>query len=82
MDLDHCKQRSKIEKVPCDVWSKKSGKITTNVENYWSQRVEHMQVPNGTGPDVRRSERPLLACPTRRKCYMEATRNSVKGQVR
>ena len=24
----------------------------------WSQQVEHIQVPNGTGPDVRRS--PLL----------------------
>ena len=24
----------------------------------WSQHVEHMQVLNGTGPGVRRSERP------------------------
>ena len=28
---------------------------------------EHLQVPNGTGSGVRRSERPLLACHTHRK---------------
>ena len=28
-------------------------------EKDWSQQVEHMQVPNGTGPGVRRSKRPL-----------------------
>ena len=27
--------------------------------------LEQMQVPNGTGPGVRRSKRPLLACHTR-----------------
>ena len=27
--------------------------------------LEHMQVPNGTGPGVRRSKRPLLASRTR-----------------
>ena len=27
--------------------------------------LEQMEVPNGTGPDVRRSERPLLASRTR-----------------
>ena len=31
----------------------------------WSQTLEQMQVPNGTGPGVRRSKRPLLASRTR-----------------
>ena len=43
---------------------------------------EHLQIPNGTGPGVRRSKRPLSACHTRRKCSMETTQNSVKGRVR
>ena len=30
-------------------------------EKDWSQNVEHMQVPNGTGPGVRRSKHPLSA---------------------
>ena len=30
-------------------------------ENGWSQQIEHMQVPNGTGPGVRRIKRPLSA---------------------
>ena len=38
--------------------------------------------PKGTGPGVRRSKHPLSACHTRRKCSMETTQNSVKGQVR
>ena len=38
--------------------------------------------PKGAGPGVRRSKRPLSACHTRRKCSMETTQNSVKGQVR
>ena len=36
--------------------------------------------PKGTGPGVRRSKRPLSACHTRRKCSMETTQISVKGQ--
>ena len=48
-------------------------------EKDWSQQVEHMQVPNGTGPGVRRSKRPLSACYTRRKCSMETSHKSVKG---
>ena len=31
-------------------------------ENYWSQQVDHMQVLDGTRPEVHRSKRPLLAC--------------------
>ena len=41
-----------------------------------------MQVPNGTGPGVLRSKRPLSACYTRRKCSMENSDKSVEGQVR
>ena len=37
-------------------------------EKNWSQQVEHLQVPFGTGPGVRRSKRPLSACYNRRKC--------------
>ena len=29
--------------------------------------------PKRTGPGVRRSKRPLSACPTRCKCYMETS---------
>ena len=48
----------------------------------WSQQGEHMQVPNGTGPGVQRSKRPLLACQTRRKCSLETSHKPVKGRVR
>ena len=47
-------------------------------ENDWSQRVEHTQVPNGTGLGVRRSKRPLSACYTSRKSSMETSHKSVK----
>ena len=33
----------------------------------FSQQIEHMQVPNGTGPGVRRGTRLLLGCHTRGK---------------
>ena len=39
--------------------------------------LEQMQVPNGIGPGVRRSKRPLLASRTRCKCSMETSRNLV-----
>ena len=42
---------------------------------------EHLQIPNGTGPGVRRSRRSLLACHTRCKCSMETTHNSVKVKL-
>ena len=48
----------------------------------WSQQVEHMQVPKGTGPGIRRSKRPLSACHTRRKCASETYQKLVKGLVR
>ena len=37
-------------------------KSQTGIGCRWSQQVEQMQVPEGTGPGVRRSKRPLLAC--------------------
>ena len=43
-------------------------------EKDWYQQVEHMQVPNGTGPGVRGSKRPLSA--------IETTHKSVKDRVR
>ena len=48
----------------------------------WSQQVVHMQVPNGTGPGVRRSKRPLSACYTRRKRSMETSHKLEKYPVR
>ena len=73
---------SKIEKVPRDVRSESSEKLQVR-EKDWSQQVEHiMQTPNGTGPGVRRSKRPLSACYTCRKCSMETSHKSVKSRVR
>ena len=53
-------------------------KITMNSGKNRFQQVEHMEVPNGTGQDVRRSKRPLSACHTRRKCSTEPSHNSVE----
>ena len=47
-------------------------------EKDWSQQVKIMQVHNGTGSGVWRSECPLSACHTRHKCHMETSNNSVK----
>ena len=41
-----------------------------------------MQVPNGTGPGVQMSKRPLSACHIRRKYTMETSHNSLKGRAR
>ena len=41
------------------------------LEKDWSQQKEHMQVPKGSGPSVRRIKHPLLACFTRRKSSIE-----------
>ena len=51
-------------------------------EKDWSQQVEHMQVPNGTGPGARKSKRPLSVCYTRRKYSMKTSHKSVNGRVR
>ena len=45
-------------------------------------KAEHMQVPNGTGPGVRRSKRPLSACYIHRKCSRETSHKSVKSRFR
>ena len=50
-------------------------------KKYWYQQVEHMQVPNGTGPGVRRSKRPLSACYTSRKSFIESSHKSINGRV-
>ena len=42
----------------------------------WSQLLK-MQVPNGTGPSVRRSERALLASRIRCKFSMDTSRNFI-----
>ena len=64
-----------IEKVPRDVRSAYSGKKRQVREKDGSQQIEHtsMQIKNGTGPGVQRSELPLSAC---------HFHNSVKGRVR
>ena len=54
---------SKIE-VPRDVRNSK-GPQTWQVQERMVSTLEQMQVPNGTGPGVRRSKRPLLASRTR-----------------
>ena len=69
---------SKIETVTRDVRSEQSGKIRQVWERDWSQQVEYMQVPNGTGPGIRRSTRPLSACYTCRECSMETSHKLVK----
>ena len=53
----------KIE-VPRDVRNSK-GPYTWQVQERMVSTLEQMQVPNGTGPGVRRSKRPLLASRTR-----------------
>ena len=58
--------KGKIEKVPREF------EVHSPEKNEdWSQQVEHIQVPNGTGPGVRRSKRPLSVCHTRRKCSIK-----------
>ena len=54
---------NKIE-VPRDVRNTK-GPYTLQVQERMVSTLEQMQVPNGTGPGVRRSKRPLLASRTR-----------------
>ena len=54
-------------------------KIRQVREKDWSQQVEQIQGPNGTGPG---SKRPLSAYYTRRKYSMENSHNSEKCRVR
>ena len=60
----------------------KSRVKTRQVQENWSQQLEHRQVPKrGTEPDVRKGKRSLLACHTRCKCSMETTCNSLKVKL-
>ena len=56
-------------------------KITTSLGKIFVSTEEQMQIPNGRGPSVQRSECPLLACYIRCKCSTEAFCNLVKGHV-
>ena len=51
---------SKIEKNQ-EMFDKHSPENNDKIrKKNWFQQVEHMQVPNGTGPGVQRSKRPLF----------------------
>ena len=67
--------RGKIE-VPRDLRNSKSP-WTWQVQERMVSTLEQMQDPNGTGPGVRNSKRPLLASLTRCKCPMETSRNKI-----
>ena len=45
----------------------------------WSRHYHKCKSQSGTGPGVRRSKRPLLACRTRCICSMETLHNKVKS---
>ena len=49
---------------------------------YMSQQVDQTEVPETTGPGIRRSMRPMLKSNTRGFSSMETSPNSVNGQVR
>ena len=51
-------------------------------EKSWSQKEKHMQDPNWTGRGIRRSERPLSECHTRRKCSIKAPIPTKKSKKR
>ena len=50
-----------------------SGDICLDIRTHASPKVQ-----SWTGPGVRRSKRPLLACRTRWKCSLETSHNEVK----
>ena len=54
-------------------WSKLKSLETRGVQERLVAILEHMQVQSETGPGVRRSKRPLLACRARCKCSMKTT---------
>ena len=71
--LESNKTEAKTE-VPRDVRNSKVQK-QDKFRRYWSQHKNTCKSESGTGPGVRRSKRPLLACRTRCKCSMETSRN-------
>ena len=56
--------RERVMNWLCNIWLRVSG-----------LNKKHLQIPNGTGPGVRRSKRHLLACRTRCICSMETLYN-------
>ena len=64
---------SKIE-VPRDVRNSKVRR-QDKFRRDWSQHKNTCKSQSGTGPGVRRSKRPLLACRTRCICSMETLHN-------
>ena len=87
-NVQSCSARSPLRMLPCVLlFTKKSRKYRGIFEVHipekerqvrekdGSQQIEHtsMQIKNGTGPGVQRSELPLSAC---------HFHNSVKGRVR
>ena len=64
------------------VFRVKSREKTRQVLEYWSQQLEHEQVPkSGTEPGVRNGTRSLLTCHNRCKRSMVTTRNPVKVKL-
>ena len=60
--------------VPRDVRNSKVRK-QDKFRRDWSQQKNTCKSQSRTGPGVRRSKRPLMACRTRCKCSMETSRN-------
>ena len=56
----------------------KSREKTRQLQENWSQQLEHEQVTKGTGPGFRNGVRSLQASHTQCKCSMETTRKSLK----
>ena len=62
-------------KMSSPVIMSQTGKMSDRYRVSLVSTVEQMQVPKGTGPGVRRSKRPLLACRARCICSMETLYN-------
>ena len=58
--LEHAINQNRESTEGCSKWIVRK-KIRQFREKDWSQRAEHIQDPNGTGPGVGRSKRPLSA---------------------
>ena len=73
---------SNIEKVLRDVRFEKSGE-SRKVKGLGKQLVSTIYAsPKGTALGFQKNKLSLLACNTRRKCYIETSYNSLKLQVR
>ena len=65
--------QSKIEKVPRDIRVEKSSKDMASSRNLVLTIGAQASPTMGDEPGVRKGNRSLLACPTRRKCSMETS---------